>query len=602
MKARAAKIPLHQLLIIRRIYAYLYLIKYLHALNQNNEFGYLSEVRARDGRTIRYQADSAGRLLSVQGLEGEVHTYEYETRNNSHLLRKKTDAAEGITTYTYAANRLKTITNPSGKTFTFSYDEMGRRKALSYPNSVAVSYQYDEAGRLTEITNKAVANGILRSLTSPAGKVSSLAYDKLKGTGYPSSVTAANQYDKAGSVTEPANKIAVMTESVISSNAYTYSANNNVITKTDLNGTTTYQYDATSQLTQAMHPALTEAFTYDDSGNRITETRDGSVVNYTHTAGNRIETRDGVIYTHDNNGNIISKAGITGTTTYEYDYANRLNKVTMPDGTISEYKYDALWRRIEKKITPSPLVGEGGGEGIIAARYLYDGLNMLAEYEDNNVLKTKYTHNRAIDDPLAMERNGQSYYYHKDALGSITTITDDQVNLVQWYQYDSFGKITDRMNPLFKQPYVFTGREYDEETGLYNYRFRYYDPEMGRFISEDPIGFKKGSINLFAYVSNNPVNKIDPLGLLIYSPTWKGYLGVLLGGVGLALAPEFLVAGGVFVVVGAGLTIWDAIEGGESIKELDNKLNPTRDEMKDLQKELDKLDKSERGKNKQCSS
>lgn len=435
--------------------------------------GKLTKITYPDNTSDNYTYDSRGRLLTASNAAtsltftyndlGKVGTYTDSRLNktitygydNNGNRTKMTDPEGGITTYTYDANRLKSITNPSGKTFTFSYDELGRRKGVGYPNGVAASYQYDEAGRLTELAYKVGA-------------------------------------------------------SVIAGNAYSYSANSNVMTKTDLSGTTTYQYDATSQLTQATHPAFTEAFTYDDSGNRITEIRDGSMVNYTHTAGNRIETRNGVVYTHDGNGNIISKAGITGTTTYEYDYANRLKKVTMPDGTVSEYKYDALWRRIEKTVST-------GGSTSTATRYLYDGLNTLSEYDGNNALKSKYTHNRAIDDPLAMERSGQSYYYHKDALGSITTITDNQANLVQWYQYDSFGKITDQMNQSFHQPYVFTGRENDEETGLYNYRFRYYDPEIGRFISEDPIGFAGGDVNLYSYVWNDPVNYIDPLGLYGWS-------------------------------------------------------------------------------------
>ena len=195
---------------------------------------------------------------------------------------------------------------------------------------------------------------------------------------------------------------------------------------------------------------MTETFTYDDTGNRMTKTRNGSVVDYTHTSDNRIETRDGVVYTHDGNGNIVSKADVTGTTLYEYDYANRLKKLTMPDGTTAEYKYDALWRRTEKVITADSTTK--------TTRYLYDGFDMLAEYDETNTVRAKYLHNIGIDDPLAMETNGEGYYYHKDALGSITAITDKDGNIVQQYEYDAFGNITNRMNPPFKQPFAFTGR------------------------------------------------------------------------------------------------------------------------------------------------
>jgi RHS repeat-associated protein len=111
-----------------------------------------------------------------------------------------------------------------------------------------------------------------------------------------------------------------------------------------------------------------------------------------------------------------------------------------------------------------------------------------------------------------MEKNGQKYYYHFDGLGSVTALTDSTVNIVQRYDYDSFGNITYMLDPNFIQPYTYTGREYDPEAGSYYYRARYYNSKIGRFISEDPIGLK-GGINQFAYVGNNPVNWVDPLGL-----------------------------------------------------------------------------------------
>jgi RHS repeat-associated protein len=113
-----------------------------------------------------------------------------------------------------------------------------------------------------------------------------------------------------------------------------------------------------------------------------------------------------------------------------------------------------------------------------------------------------------------MVRNGQSYFYHFDGLGSVTAITDSTGSAVQKYEYDSFGNIVSMLDPNFKQPYTYTSREYDEETGLYYYRARYYDSAIGRFISEDPIGLL-GGVNFYSYAGNSPVNWIDPLGLRI---------------------------------------------------------------------------------------
>jgi len=213
-------------------------------------------------------------------------------------------------------------------------------------------------------------------------------------------------------------------------------------------------------------------------------------------------------YAYDRNGNLISKTSATGTTTYGYDFENRLVSVTNPDGTRVEFKYDVFGRRIEKKTTPSPLAGEGGGEGV--TRYFYDGEDILVEYDGSGNVGNRYTHGPGIDEPLALVTDKGVYFYHADGLGSIVALTDKNQTVVQDYQYGFFGDLKDLKNRI-KQPYTYTAREYDRETGLYFYRARYYDAEAGRFITKDPIGFE-GGWNVYAYVSGNPVNYTDPWG------------------------------------------------------------------------------------------
>jgi len=135
----------------------------------------------------------------------------------------------------------------------------------------------------------------------------------------------------------------------------------------------------------------------------------------------------------------------------------------------------------------------------------------------NSNVKNAYLHSLAIDDPLALQQGEQIYYYHKDGLGSITEITDVSGNTIGTYGYNSFGAIILQSGNL-NQPFMFTAREFDPESGLYYYRARYYDPRAGRFLTKDPIGFAGGDVNLYRYVINNPVNLIDPLGL-----TWLTY-------------------------------------------------------------------------------
>ena len=191
--------------------------------------------------------------------------------------------------------------------------------------------------------------------------------------------------------------------------------------------------------------------------------------------------------------------GFNANTNYTYDFENRLTRVQRP-GMDAQYKYDPFGRRIEKNVNGQ------------ITRYEYDEDNIINEYDGAGNIRAKYVFNLAIDDPLSVEQAGNVYYYHKDGLGSITELTDAAGNVVKTYRYNSFGEIYSQSGALV-QPFTFTGREYDPESGLYYYRARYYDPAAGVFIGKDPIGFDSGESNLFRYVKNNPVNLIDPFGL-----------------------------------------------------------------------------------------
>ncbi len=141
---------------------------------------------------------------------------------------------------------------------------------------------------------------------------------------------------------------------------------------------------------------------------------------------------------------------------------------------------------------------------------MYGNEDIILEYNTGNQITARYTHGPGIDEPLAVQQYTGTYYYHADGLGSIGAMTDTTGAVVQTYIYDDFGIIKQQTGPI-TQPYTYTAREYDTETGLYYYRARYYDPVAGRFITRDPIGFE-GGINQYAYVGNNPVNWGDPSG------------------------------------------------------------------------------------------
>jgi len=173
----------------------------------------------------------------------------------------------------------------------------------------------------------------------------------------------------------------------------------------------------------------------------------------------------------------------------------------------TKYKYDALGRRIEKIV-----------DGNIT-RYVYDNEDILLEFDGNNTLQARYTHGLGIDEPLFMERNGEVFTYHTDGLGSVVALTDSSGQTVQSYVYESFGKtkIFDAVgveitaDQGIKNPYTYTARELDPESGLYYYRARFYDSGTGRFISEEPLALSP-EVNRYTYSLNNPINFIDSSG------------------------------------------------------------------------------------------
>ncbi len=177
-----------------------------------------------------------------------------------------------------------------------------------------------------------------------------------------------------------------------------------------------------------------------------------------------------------------------------------------------------MGRRIEKDVNG------------VSTRFVYDNEDIVAEVDGTGASQAISLHGPGIAEPLAVSRRTEAgfnrFIYHADGLGSITTLTDLSGTPVRTYTYDSFGRIVDETGTVI-DPYTYTGREFDPETGLFYYRARYYDPSVGRFLQRDPIGdlipprmlLLLGVLeeSPYAFVQNNPVNFHDPLGLLTFS-------------------------------------------------------------------------------------
>jgi RHS repeat-associated protein len=267
----------------------------------------------------------------------------------------------------------------------------------------------------------------------------------------------------------------------------------------------------------------------------ICSDRNGNRANTGYSTGtnNRL-TSDGVFnYTYDAEGNRLTRTRISTEpandylTEYTWDHHNRLTSVTHKDNsgavtmTIS-WTYDVFGRRVTATFD-----SDGAGPAVaIIARWVYDGPNPILVFDGNGGLYHRYLHAGGLGTILADEQYlsgppsqtplvpGTVLFGLADNLGTIRDVVDVLGNVLNHLKYDSFGRITSETNPATEFAFAFTGLERDESTGLYRAYFRYYDPAVGRWISEDPIGFAAGDTNLARYVGNGPTNASDPLGLV----------------------------------------------------------------------------------------
>lgn len=514
------------------------LVKVTDVLGNVSEYTYdakgsLSSIKDARGNTTAYTYDSLNRLTKTTYPNGSTESYVYDKVGN---LVSKTDQKVNTINYAYdGLNRLTAKTYPDATQVSYAYDALSRLTTTANTNST-ISYVYDALSKVIQVNQdgKTVAYeydgmGNRTKLTYPDGSYIAYTYDALKSldqikdsTGqviadytYDSlsrrtqldlanGTQALYQYDQISRLTSLTNRIA-STQVIISSFGYAYDKVGNRTSMTTTGGTHSYAYDKIYQLIGADYPGgylfPDIAYNFDAVGNR-TSTVNGGTATYSANNMNQYTDVGGTAYTYDANGNLTSD----GTNSYIYDYENRLISATTPDYPNITYKYDPFGRRIEKNV-----VG-------VVTKFVYDGDQVIAEYDNTGTLLRKFIYGPGIDEPVVMEDGTNKYYYHFDGLGSVTELADSAGAVVEKYEYDAYGKpsIFDGSNNSLPESaignvYMFTGRRFDKESGLYYYRARYYDAQIGRFLQTDRIGFS-GEINLYSYVQNNAVNFVDPSG------------------------------------------------------------------------------------------
>jgi RHS repeat-associated protein len=431
-----------------------------------------------NGITTNYTFDALNRLTKITYPDATTVTYVYDALSR---LTTATNINGSVRLNYDNMDRVASTTDVWGQVIGYTYDANGNRTQLKFGTSVNATYQYDVLNRLTTITDNARAS--VRYTYDAASNIISRSL--------PNGIATIYQYDGLERLTRLRDAKGTAT---IADNQYQYNNVGNITQHIDTGGTHTYNYDELNRLTSATYPGRTnENYVYDAVGNRTSSHRSAS---YGYQPFNKLITAGTASFLYDNNGNMTQKIDSTGTAQYRWDFENRLVQVVRSSGASVSYKYDALGRRIQR----SPNSG-------VSTNFSYDGADVVID-KNSDGTSTEYLNGPGIDNKLRQKSKTATYYFVTDHLGSITALTDTKGKVIEKISYDSFG---DSVGST-RTRYGYTQRERDSLTGLIYYRARWYDPQLGRFISEDPIEFAGGA-NWYAYVNNNPANLIDPFGL-----------------------------------------------------------------------------------------
>jgi RHS repeat-associated protein len=467
--------------------------------------------------STHFSYDPNGNLLSVTDARGNATSYVYNTMDR---VTTRTDPLTRSETYTYDnTGNPSSVTDRKSQVTGTSYDGLDRPTLVTYQDTSTTSYTWDAGNRLTQIVDSVggtitrTYDGLdrLTSETTPQGSIS-YTYD---ANGRRASMTVAGQlaisyiYDTADRLTSITQGTAVVT--------FAYDNANRRTTLTLPGGvTTTYAYDAASRLAGLSYtfgPTTlgTLLYGYDTRGNRTvvggTWARTGlppALASAAYNAANHQVAFGSQALTYDLNGSLTSD----GTSTYTWDVRNRLAAITGP--STASFVYDGAGRRRTKTINGS------------STSFLYDGLNPVQEQAG---AATRYLlTGLGVDEFLTRDDGSGPRAILGDALASTLALVDVSGVTQATYTYDPFGTTAVTGSPG-ANALSFTGREDDGTgTGLKYYRARYYHPGLQRFISEDPIEFAGGDINLYAYVANDPLGNTDPTGEFLLAGCVSGAL------------------------------------------------------------------------------
>ena len=502
--------------------------------------GQVSRTIDGNGNAVQYRYNSLGKISERIDQLGFTETFRYDEEGNLSLhidrdgrqlqracnvfgqpVYEKASDAEGkhtnISTWHYDSLGRVTRAVCDGKSYEYIYDAYGNLKEKRSNGKRLVSYTHDRAGQITEIMDPAGVStryeydilGRRSRIYNNDGLEVRYGYDalnRIRHIRYGNGVETAYTYDGDGNIRTLETKAG---ENVLLSFAYQYDGNGNRTAKTGmqaaLGGITagnnaldiSYNYDVRGQLLEERRNGASVCYAYDKAGNRIRKTDVQGEIRYLYNAKNQLiaeeSPADRKQFSYDRQGGIIEEKNAAGIRLFSYNSRHQQTRVETETGSVQENRYDAEGLRFE-------LLENGRRTSFV----YHDG--ELLQEEGREEQKTSYHLGAGME---AFRRGQELSYYHRDEQLSTVFVTDGHRNVQNSYQYDAFGMslgTTEKLNNRIR----YTGQQYDDVTGQYYLRARYYNPVAGRFMQEDV--YQGDGLNLYAYCGNNPVVYYDPSG------------------------------------------------------------------------------------------
>ena len=490
----------------------------------------LTEIENEVGESYRLQYHANGLIQQETGFDGQRTAYVYDLNGN---LQEKTehgdDGSQLVTRYERDyAGRLVRKTLPDGNLVDYAYDRQGNLLSVE-DGHWALAYEYDSQNRLTAehqgwgtLRYGYDSCGHLQNLRLPDNNRLTFNHDKgghlatveLNGETLTSHLFKAGQehqrqqgqllshyhYDDqqrlhAHAVTQQ--------QHTLYQRHYDYDKAGNLTRLLDTHkGEHHYHYDPLNRLTHADHSqAELERFAHDPAGNLLMQNRPGPDI----VAGNRLMIQGDHHYDYDAFGNLIRERRGKGhqlVTEYRYDCQHRLIGIKKPNGQTASYRYDPFGRRISKTV-----------DGV-TTEFFWQGDKLIAEHQADR--HCSYLYEPDSFRPLALlegfgPKETKAYHYQLDHLGTPQELTDANGEIVWSAHYRSYGEISRLDINKIDNSLRFQGQYFDPESGLHYNRHRYYNPDIGRYLTPDPVKLA-GGINTYQYVPN-PTGWVDPLGL-----------------------------------------------------------------------------------------